>query len=312
MSTPTDAHADEPHLGPLTSDDSLRARVVRAATAALTEARGALATAAADPHEATHAVRKALRKLRALVDLVARTLPKRDRADLAKGLSDARRSLGPARDQQVARTVVDAVAAQHELGSAATAVHAAAEPDRVGPDALVADLERAVAEAATHVAALTEALPETLRPRKLARGLARTYRRARTARKRAKRSDRAIHRWRRRSKELGYQLAILDVVPGADAMREALAELDDQLSPVVDHLMTKDYVALYGGGADDTTALLGAVHDRLLAGKDAARKASRDLFKRKPRRLRQEVMSALAADAAVDAPEHHDPGDADD
>ena len=138
------------------------------------------------------------------------------------------------------------------------------------------------------------------------------YRRARTARKRAKRSDRAIHRWRRRSKELGYQLAILDVVPGADAMREALAELDDQLSPVVDHLMTKDYVALYGGGADDTTALLGAVHDRLLAGKDAARKASRDLFKRKPRRLRQEVMSALAADAAVDAPEHHDPGDADD
>lgn len=309
---PPDAHPDTSHLGPIATDDSLRARVVRAAAAALTEARGALTTAAADPHEATHTVRKALRKLRALVDLVGRALPKRDRVDIARGLGDARRALGPARDQHVARSVVDGVAAQHELGAAATALHTSAAPDQVAPEALVAELERAVAEAATHVDALTAALPDTLRPRKLARGLARTYRRARNARKRAKQSDRAVHRWRRRTKELGYQLAILDAVPDAAAWREALATLDDQLSPVVDHLMTKDYVRLYGGGADDTAALLGAVHDRLLAGKDAARKASRGLFKLKPRRLRDQVTSALAADAAVADPAQHDPGDADD
>lgn len=309
---PPDAHPDTTHLGPIATDDSLRARVVRAAAAALTDARAALTTAAADPHEATHAVRKSLRKLRALVELVGGALPKRDRADIARGLGDARRALGPARDQHVARAVVDGVAAQHELAATATALHATAAPDQVTAEALVAELERAVAEAATHVDALTAALPDTLRPRKLARGLARTYRRARNARKRAKQSDRAVHRWRRRTKELGYQLAILDAVPDAAAWREALAALDDQLSPVVDHLMTKDYVRLYGGGADDTAALLGAVHDRLLAGKDAARKASRGLFKLKPRKLRDQVTSALAADAALADPAQHDPGDADD
>ena len=137
---PPDAHPDTSHLGPIATDDSLRARVVRAAATALTEARAALTTAAADPHEATHAVRKALRKLRALVELVGRALPKRDRADIARGLGEARRALGPARDQHVARTVVDGVAAQHELTATATALHATAAPDQVAPEALVASL----------------------------------------------------------------------------------------------------------------------------------------------------------------------------
>ena len=135
---------------------------------------------------------------------------------------------------------------------------------------------------------------------------------ARAARKRAKQSDRAVHRWRRRAKELSYQLVIVDALPGASALREALRELDDQLGPVVDHLMTKDYVQLYGGGADDTAALVAAVHDRLLAGKDAARKASRGLFKNRAGKLRDQLVSALAAEAAVDDPAHQDPGDADD
>ncbi|MBK9036789.1 MAG: CHAD domain-containing protein [Myxococcales bacterium] len=312
MSTPpTDAHADTTHLGPLTTDDSLRGRVVRAAAAALTDARAAQAEAALDPQAAVLAVRKALRQLRALVDLVARTLPKRDRRDLARGLAAARRTLGPARDQAVARTLVDTIAPVHELTAAADAVHAVAEPDRLTPEAILADIERAVAEAASHVDALTAALPDELRPRRVARGLARTYRRARAARKRAKQSDRAVHRWRRRSKELRYQLAIVDALPGAGAWRDALRDLDDQLSPVVDHLMTKDYVRLYGGGSDDATALLTAVHDRLIASKDAARKASRGLFKTRPEKLRDQLTSALAAEAAVDDPGQHDPGDAD-
>ena len=309
---PTDAaQTDVMHLGPLTPDDGLRGRVIRAAAAALTDARAAAADAPRDPDAAVHGVRKALRQLRALVELVGRTLPKRDRRDLVRGLSAARKVLGPARDQVVARSLVDAIAPLHELTSAATALHAAAEPDRIAPELIAADLERAVAEAVTQVDALTTALPDVLRPRRVARGLARTYRRARASRKRARRSERAVHRWRRRTKELIYQLAIVDAVPGAAEWRDALRSLDDQLGPVVDHLMTKDYVRLYGGDADDATALQAAVHDRLLAGLDAARKASRGLFKRRARKVRDQLTSSLAADAALGDTAQHDPGDAD-
>ena len=85
---PTEAaQTDVMHLGPLTPDDGLRGRVIRAAAAALTDARAAQADAARDPEAAVLGVRKALRQLRALVDLVGRTLPKRDRRDLVRGLS---------------------------------------------------------------------------------------------------------------------------------------------------------------------------------------------------------------------------------
>ncbi|MEZ4403617.1 MAG: CHAD domain-containing protein [Kofleriaceae bacterium] len=310
MTTP-ESYAEPDKLGALPADDSLRTRVVRAAAAALGEARAAAAVAEADPHAAVHAVRKALRQLRAMVDLVGPALPKRERKDLARGFAAARRSLGPARDQEVARDLLGTIAPLHELTAAAEAVDAAAAPDRVAAEAMVADVQRAVAEAATHVDALTAAMPDELRPRHVARGLARTYKRARSARRRAKRSERAVHRWRRRAKELSYQLTIVDVLPGTDELRAALRNLDHQLSAAVDHLMAKDYVRLYGGDADDALALQGAVHNGLLAGADVARSTSRGLFNMRPKKLRRQLVSALAGAAAVTDDRDHDHGDAD-
>lgn len=309
--TSPESYPEPDQLGHLPSTDSLRTRVVRAAAAALTDARLAAATADEDPDLAVLAVRKALRRLRALVDLVARALPKRDRVDLQRGLSEARRLLGPARDQRIARELLARLAPIHELTTAIESIDAAAAADRIDASATAADVERAVALAAGHVDALTAALPDELRPRRLARGVAKTYRRARAARKRAKRSDRAVHRFRRRAKELSYQLAIIDVLPDAEAWRDGLRALDDQLGPVVDHLMTKDYVRLYGGGSDGTAAVLAAVHDGLLAGKDAARRGSRAMFKAKPKVLRNQLTSALAAALARADEREHDPGDAD-
>lgn len=310
MSSP-ESYPEPDQLGHLPSSDSLRARVVRAAAAALTDARTAAANAAADPDAAVHAVRKALRQLRALVDLVARTLPKRDRVDLQRGLADARRSLGPARDQRVARELLATLGPLHELTPAVDAIDATAAADRIPPETIVEDVQRAVAVAAGHVDTLTAALPDELRPRRLARGFAKTYGRARSARKRAKRSDRAVHRFRRRAKELAYQLAIVDVLPDTADWRDGLRALDDQLGPVVDHLMAKDYVRAYGGGSEGTTAVLAAVHDGLLAGKDAARRGSKAMFKPRPKALRERMTSALAASVAQADVAEHDPGDTD-
>ncbi len=297
------AYSEHDRLGPLPTptNDALRARVIRAATDALAAARAAELRSTSAPHEAVHEVRKALRRLRALVDLVSRTLPKSERKDLARGLSQARRSLGPARDQEVARDLLRGAAATPELAAPVAAIITTAEPDRPSTEAIVADVTRAVAEAGRHVDALIAALPDELRPRRIARGLARTYARARQARKRAKQSDRAVHRWRRRSKELSYQLSIVDALPGTGEMRSALGDLDEQLSPIVDRLMAKDYVRLYGsaGSPEDTALLLGHVHDELIARKDEVRTASRDLFAMRPRKLRRRVVEALTGTEAA-------------
>lgn len=301
--TTTAAYPEHDKLGPLSppADDTLRARVVRAATDALAAARAAELRSTIAPHEAVHEVRKALRRLRALVDLVRDALPRSERKDLARGLSNARRTLGPARDQEVARELLRGAAAAPELAAPVAAVIASSDPDRPSTEAIAADVARAVAEAGTHVDALIAALPDELRPRRIARGLARTYARARRARKRAKRSDRAVHRWRRRAKELSYQLAVVDALPGTGELRAALGALDDQLSPIVDRLMAKDYVRLYGAGGspEDAALLLGHVHDELIARKDEVRVASRDLFALKPRKLRRRAVDALVGDQAA-------------
>jgi CHAD domain-containing protein len=304
--TTTTAYAEHDKLGPLSpaADGTLRARVIRAATDALAAARAAELRSTVAPHEAVHEVRKSLRRLRALVDLVAGVLPVTERKDLARGLSHARRSLGPARDQEVARDLLRRAASAPELAAPVAAIIASADPDRPSTEAIAADVAHAVAEAGTHVDALIAALPDELRARRIARGLARTYARARRARKRAKRSDRAVHRWRRRSKELSYQLSVVDALPGTGELRAALGALDDQLSPIVDRLMAKDYVRLYGaaGAAEDTALLLAHVHDELIARKDEVRVASRDLFAMRPRKLRRRAADALIGDDAVHAP----------
>ncbi|KAB2901929.1 MAG: CHAD domain-containing protein [Kofleriaceae bacterium] len=131
--------------------------------------------------------------------------------------------------------------------------------------------------------------------RDLVRSLTETYRRARRARRKARRSDRAVHRWRRRAKELSYQLSVFRDVPAAEELREALSRLDDELGEVVDRLMLKDFVGLYGHAAeaDAVGVLLAQVDDELIDKSDAARKGSKSLFAARPRKLRKRLAKAI-------------------
>ncbi len=297
LATPP-APASSPSYG---DGATLRTVVLTAVNEALEPARAARVRAATAPSVAVHEVRKAIRRARAIVDLVGSSLPRRERKDIRKALVEARRSLGPARDLTVASEALIRVATAPEVAPAATAIVAAARADAPSTQAVADDIDRAVAVALAQGEAITAALPDELEVRDLVRGLAETYRRARRARRRAKRSDRAAHRWRRRSKELSYQLAVFGGAPAAAELREALSRLDDELGEVVDRLMLKDFVGLYGHAADADAVglLLGLVHDQLLERRDATRTQSKDLFAARPRKLRKRLMRAIVPKVAV-------------
>lgn len=275
---------------------SLRAIVLAAVKDALEPARTARTRASSAPTAAVHDVRKAIRRARAIVDLLDDTLPRRERKDIRKALVTARRSLGPARDLSVASDALTKVAEAPEVAPAAAAIVAAARSDAPTLESIAEDVNRAVDVALAQGDALTAALPDEVDVRDLVRNLAETYGRARRARRKAKRSDRAAHRWRRRSKELSYQLSVFGDVPAAAELREGLSKLDDELGEVVDRLMLKDFVGLYGHAADADAvgALLGLIHDQLLDRRDTARNDSKDLFAARPRKLRKKLARAIS------------------
>lgn len=309
----TEAIPEHDKLGPLAPPASarpasLRAIVLAAVDEVLAPARAARDRVAADPTASVHDVRKAIRRTRAIVDLVAAALPRRERKDLRAALVAARRTLGPARDLTVASEALVEVAAAPDLAPAAAAIVAAARADAPSIEAVADDVARAVEVALAQGESLAAALPDELRPRALVRGLIATYKRARQARRQARRSDRAVHRWRRRSKELSHQLAVLREVPACDELRRDLATLDDDLGHVVDRLMLKDFVGLYGhaAGVDAVSQLLTQLHDEFLDRRDQARKDSKALFAPRPRKLRRRLRRAIAA-ASTPA----EPGDGD-
>jgi hypothetical protein len=137
---------------------ALRAIVLAAVNDALEPARSARARAGARPGAAVHDVRKAIRRTRAIVDLLGNTLPRRERKDLRKALVQARRSLGPARDLAVASDTLVHVAKAPEVAPAASAIVAAARADAPPLDSVADDVNRAIDVALAQGEALAAAL----------------------------------------------------------------------------------------------------------------------------------------------------------
>jgi CHAD domain-containing protein len=133
------------------------------------------------------------------------------------------------------------------------------------------------------------------------RGVRDTYGEARRARKNAKRSKRAFHTWRRRSKELTYQLELLAGYAGgrtSDLHRE-VEHVTDTQGPAVDLLMLRDLVRAHASGISSEaierlTATLDAQLDDLVTD---SRRAGKDMFKRKPRKFARRVTKHVRRDA---------------
>jgi CHAD domain-containing protein len=304
------ALAEHDKLGPLggrTSaiDDAaaLRGALIRAFEAAAQEARDAVAAIdKGSAPGAVHASRKALRRARAVLGLVAPALPKGERSAVKAALQQARRALSTVRDHSVAPETLgqmaldddDRAIANRVLANAAEAMPAAAEIKQL--------LAESAARAAAQAEALQAALPHDLAWDIVAEGVRTCYGEARRASRAAKRSKSWFHTWRRRSKELVYQLELIahHAGPRLSALRDEVAGATDVLGPAVDLIMVRDFVVTYGQGiAPEALARLRDTIDHNLdEAMKTARKASRETFSQKAKKLEKRLTKSVRRDLA--------------
>lgn len=303
-------YSEHDKLGPLGARTSpihdpaaLRGALIHAFEAAAQEARESVAAIdKGSPASAVHASRKALRRARAVLGLVAGALPKSERRAVESALQEARRALSTVRDHAVAPETLgqmtlddDARAtANRVLANAAEALPAAAEIKQL--------LAESAARAAAQAEALQAALPHDIDWDIVADGVRATYREARRASRAAKRSKSWFHAWRRRSKELGYQLELIakHAGPRLAAIHGEITGATDVLGPGVDLIMVREFVATYGQGvAPEALDHLRDIIDRNLDDlMKSACKASRDTFRQKAKRMEKRLTKSVRRDLA--------------
>jgi CHAD domain-containing protein len=301
------AYPEEDKLGPLGIRASalhdpieLRARLIGEFEHAVSAAAAAAALVDQGSTGAVHESRKALRRARAVLSMVAGALPKSERRAVRAALQDARRSLSTIRDHAVAPEALGALTlddkeretAKRVLDNAAEAIPALAEIKQL--------LGEAAARAAAQAEALAAALPPEIAWDTVTDGILEVYREARRARRLAKRSRPWFHNWRRRSKELVYQLDFVSAHAGARtlAIRADLDAVTDRLGPAVDLVMLRDFVHTYAQGvpADDVEQLRDELDRQLEQQMKEARKDGRDAFRRKPKQFLRRVAKAVKRD----------------
>ena len=176
----------------------------------------------ADPVQAIHAARKALKKERSLLRLGRAALPRRERRRLNANLRDVGRRLGATRDADVMLSALEAIGERYAGQVPATtfdAVRARLKAQQEATRAAEAG-SGAVPEAVDELrAAQVRMEGQAVRGdgfKALAPGLVRSYGRGRRAMRRAQRapSDENLHEWRKRAKDLWYHLRLLrDIAP---------------------------------------------------------------------------------------------------
>ena len=316
-------YTEDEKLGPLGAshpvlydDARLRGALIGEFRAAAEAARLAAAGLDAGAPAAVHASRKALRRARAIVALVASALPRSERRAVRDALREARRGLGSTRDHAVAPDTLallplgadERETAARILANATEAMPPIAEIEQL--------LNHSATLAAAQVEALDAALPAELPWRVLERGIRAVYAAAREARRDAKRSKRAFHQWRRRSKELVYQLELVAKHAGVRVgqIHAALDGVTETASSAVDLIMLREFVRTYAQGIDlaHVDQLEAAIDAQLGDLMKAARKSGRDAFELRASRFARRLGKAVDKDLAPPSPgPEHDAGDAD-
>jgi CHAD domain-containing protein len=314
---PTTIHvphfAEHDKLGPLGAKTSVidnDAELRRALVGEFSNAADAAREAAgkADLQTAVHDYRKALRRARAVLQLVAHALPKSERRAVKQALQEARRAVSHARDHAVAPDALATLPlAEVERETANAILNTAAEAK---PQA--AEIKQLLAEGAARTAAQLEALQAALPPelawKSVVKGVKGVYADARHARRAGKRSKRQFHAWRRRSKELSYQLDVLAGFAGPH-VHELHAELDgvaDTQSPAVDLVMVRDFVRTYGQGVapEALDQLVGAIEAQLDDLMRDSRSAGKAAFAKKPQQFARRLTKLVRRD--VTPSDRHD------
>jgi len=308
-STPALPYPEQDKLGPLGIKTSaihdaaaLRNALVRAFEAAAQDARDAVGAVEKSPASAVHESRKALRRARAILGLVAGALPKGEHRAVKGALQEARRALSTVRDHAVApETLAQLTLDETDRGAANRVLASAAEA--MPP---IAEIKQLLAESAARAAAQAEALQAAL-PHEVdwdvvSAGLRETYGEARRAARAARRSKSWFHSWRRRSKELVYQLELVSshAGPRVNAIHSELAGVTDMLGPAVDLIMVREFISTFAQGIapEEVDHLRDSIDVHLDDLMKSARKAARDAFRLKPKKLEKRITKSVRRDLA--------------
>jgi len=255
----------------LPDDRKLRPGLVFAFDRILRRAAAQVERVDTEPAVAVHEFRKSVRRARALLALLRPTLRKRHYRKLANDLRAVHRATSPLRDSDVLLSTLDRL---HKAADDGGKARSAAEQWRTeraqrAPDAppstRAAHVLREAAARLPRISVRFErALPRKTSWKDVARGLRRTFARAQAARRSAVGAgkDDALHDWRKRTKELNYQLETLTrgSTIGPIATRKRFADLAEALGKATDQLVLRE--ALERGETTDSARYLAELATR--------------------------------------------------
>jgi len=293
-----------PRTSPLRDLGELRNTLVGEFRATADAARDAAANVDADPLRAVHEYRKALRRARAVLQLVSGDLAKDERRAIRRALQQSRRALGFARDHAVAPATLKHLALREPDRATAQAVvnnAAVAQPQAGEVKQLLAE---GAARALAQVEALEAELPPEIRWSVVMKGVRSTYRAARQARRASKRDAMSFHVWRRRSKELTYQLELLSRIAGAEVaeLHHRCETATDAQGPVVDLFMVREFARTHSENIalDAIDGLRDEINTHLDEAMRDARNVGKDPFRAKPRKFSRRLAKAIRKAAAAE------------
>jgi len=273
----------------------IREAVLSAFARIVSTARGTARHVASEPEVALHDFRKSVRRARALVSLLLPALGRTAASGLAGELRGAFRATGALRDADILIATLQTVASD----------------DPARPDferALAQEQSRDGSRAAEALAAgnrvlrplpdvLRVTLPQAFSMDDLARGLARSCRRVRStlAEAAATGSNADFHEWRKRVKELRYQIELLASSGSRELKRreKALAALAEELGKVTDLIVLQAALAeREGSGAvPQAPALAGAIQAEIAGRSRLLVERGRGFFTESPGDFARQVLA---------------------
>jgi CHAD domain-containing protein len=280
----------------LPADEPVAIGIIKALRGVVAYADQCAKTAEDTPHFAVHEFRKSVRRARAMCRLLEDIVDADVVAVSQDVLRAAQLATSTQRDTDVLPHVLRRLPLPPVVG-ASVALRLFTHEFRPDARAPAAILLRDHADAMTPlVDQLADAMPERVRWRDIARGIRMTYRRARRALAKSKGNEVEFHRWRKRNKELVYQLELLAIrgSGGVRTLRRRHAKMSERLGDIVDLMVVRDRLAPFADApARDAVA---TVEEEIAWAMRKVRKRGKKLYASKPRRFsRQVVKSARAA-----------------
>jgi len=275
---------------------TLRESVLLAFTRTLRYARAVARRAPQEPEESVHEYRKSVRRARAVVSLLRPALGRKTAAAFSRELRRAFAETGSLRDADVLLASLRLVPPGNDPER--KEIESALEREsRGGGEAAVRALEKGSEILKPLPQALRVVLPDTFSMEDLDRGLSRSARRVHATLERAleTRTDADFHEWRKRVKELRYQVEML-ASSGSPALRKRekkLSALAEDLGETTDLILLEAalHARIARGEIPDAPGLTGSIHSTIAERSGELLARGREMFASSPGDFAREVLA---------------------